>query len=968
MGVALHNARLFNETQEALARQTATSDVLQVISESPTDVQPVFDIIAERAAALTNARYCLVTRFDGEWLHLASLHGVNAEGTAALRDAWPQRLEGSTSIAARAIRQRGVINVADLMAESDADYSPSMKRVVERAGFRSGLSVPMLHGEQIVGAITVNRAETGLYADKEVALLQTFARQAVVAIENVRLFNETREALHEVEERTTELTESLEYQTAISEVLRVISESPTDVAPVFEVIMDCGMRLFQPRNMAIMRTDGRLIHVAATRNWSAQAIAQAAGVYPLPVDEHSLAGRVILARQTIAVEDTQDERAYALAPLARTGGWRRMVAAPMLRDGLPVGTIHVAWPDAGQTPQRQIDLLQTFADQAVIAIENVRLLNETKEALEQQKASAEVLSVISNSVSDSAPVFEAIVQSCQRLFGSASAIISLVGEDGMVRHEAIAVTPRQQDMTAEDARRFLDRGYPRPLAQGYQSYPIRKRRVVHYPDMINGPGVPEAMRQMGRDVGNFSMLIAPMLWQGEGIGTIHVTRFPPQPFSDKEIALLKTFADQAVIAIQNARMFKDTHEALERQTATAEILRVISESPTDVQPVFEAIVQSGVRLFAGAAVAISRPEDGEVRSVAIAEGDPERAARWRNVFPFPLSREFVHGAAILDCQTIDIPDVLETGGQFAAGKKNLSPAGYRAMTVVPMVREGTAIGAIAVVRLTPGSLSAKQMALLQTFASQAVIAIENVRLFNETKEALEQQTATADVLQVIGASVADTQPVFDKIVDSCRRLFATTETDIFIVDDSAQLHLAAAHGPAREALRRSFPRPLAGGGIELAIQQRRVLHYRDVLADADVPAGAAHRGRAGRHRHLFAGGGADDVGGPRHRRDHRRAPARHRLFRQGARPAQDLRRPGRDRDPERAPVQADAGSASRGRSRERGQERLPGDDEPRDPHADERGDRHERAAARHAAHRRAARLRHARSATRATRC
>ncbi len=570
MGVALQNAQLFNETQEALARQTATSDVLQVISESPTDVQPVFDVIAERATALTNARYCLVTRFDGEWLHLASLHGVNPEGTTALRQVWPQRLEGSSSIAARAIRQRDVVNVANLLDESDADYAPAMKRVVEAAGFRSGLSVPMLQGEHIVGAITVNRAETGRYADKEVALLQTFARQAVVAIENVRLFNETKEALHKVEERTTELTESLEYQTAISEVLRVISESPTDVAPVFEVIMDCGMRLFQPRNMAIMRTEGRSIDVAATRNWSAEAIAQAAGVYPLPVDEHSLAGRVILARQTIAVEDTQDERAYALAPLARTGGWRRMVAAPMLRDGLPVGTIHVAWPDAGQTPQRQIDLLQTFADQAVIAIENVRLLNETKEALEQQKASAEVLSVISNSVSDSAPVFEAIVQSCQRLFGSASAIISLVGEDGMVRHEAIAVTPQQQDMTAQDARRFLDRGYPRPLAQGYQSYPIRKRRVVHYPDMINGPGVPEAMRQMGRDVGNFSMLIAPMLWQGEGIGTIHVTRFPPQPFSDKEIALLKTFADQAVIAIQNARLFKQTQEARAQAEAANE--------------------------------------------------------------------------------------------------------------------------------------------------------------------------------------------------------------------------------------------------------------------------------------------------------------------------------------------------------------------------------------------------------------
>jgi len=284
--IAIQNVRLFNETQEALARQTATSDVLRVISESPTDVQPVFDIIAERAAALTGARYCLVTRFDGEWLHLASLHGVNPEGAAALRGVWPQRLEGSTSIAARAIRQRGVVNVADLLAESDADYAPSMKHVVEVAGFRSGLSVPMLHDQQIVGAITVNRSETGLYPEKEVTLLQTFARQAVVAIENVRLFNETKEAL--------------EQQTASAEVLQVISGSLADAQPVFDKIAQSCRQLFASEQVGVflVRDDGWL-HVG---HWYGTAMQAIARTFPRPL-EQTVTAQVLRDQAPVHVAD-----------------------------------------------------------------------------------------------------------------------------------------------------------------------------------------------------------------------------------------------------------------------------------------------------------------------------------------------------------------------------------------------------------------------------------------------------------------------------------------------------------------------------------------------------------------------------------------------------------------------------------------------------------------------------------------
>ncbi len=305
----------------------------------------------------------------------------------------------------------------------------------------------------------------------------------------------------------------------------------------------------------------------------------------------------------------------------------------------------------------------------------------------------------------------------------------------------------------------------------------------------------------------------------------------------KVVGALSDITQRKRAEIELRRARDQAQEALEQQTATAEILRVISSSPTDTQPVFEAIVRSGLKLFANAAVAVALPDGDEVRVAAIAESDPERAAAWRGRFPFPLTREYMHGAAILDRRLIDIPDAQQADGEFERGIRNFIASGYRAATFMPMLLGDVAVGCLTVLRRLPGPLSDKQLALLRTFADQAVIAIENVRLFNETRESLEQQKASGEVLTVISSSIADTAPVFDKILESCERLFEGRIVGLNLVGEDGRLHIGAYHGAHREEFERIFPLPVTSDtGSGLSIVERRVVHYPDAEHGEGVPA------------------------------------------------------------------------------------------------------------------------------------
>ncbi len=484
-----------------------------------------------------------------------------------------------------------------------------------------------------------------------------------------------------VEQRTAEVTEALDYQTAISEVLRVIGRSPTDVTPVFEAIMDSARRLFGTTIGAAFRYDGRMVHLIATHGWSSEALQDARRLYPAPPNPAMLSGRVILSGQAQTIADTHADPAYD-PTTAQVGQWRRMIGAPMVKDGAPVGAIVVAWGNPGETPQRQADLLKTFADQAVIAIENVRLFNETKEALEQQTATAEVLQVISSSVADTEPVFERILASTERLCECRRTAIFLAPGDGQLHLAAMHGAPG----TTAGTR------YPRPFDQTAGPMVIGERRQVYLPDVVNGPGVPPSLRQAGQQAGNFSILMTPMVWEGRGVGMITVSREPNVGFNDKELGLLRTFADQAVIAIQNARLFNETKEALERQTATAEILKVISNSPTDVQPVLEAVAERSGLLCRAEGARVWLPDGDQLRAMTGYGGSYSSLSRAEVL---PIAGKSVGARAFRDRRSVHVEDVLTVMDTEYPGVRELqSRYGFRTVLAVPMLREGKAVGVI----------------------------------------------------------------------------------------------------------------------------------------------------------------------------------------------------------------------------------------------------------------------------------
>jgi PAS domain S-box-containing protein len=851
--IAIENAQLLGEVQErnrelteTLAQQTATSDILRVISSSPTDAQPVFDIIAERAARLCEADVGVVSRVDGSFLQLAAIHGVTREGVEAVLQVFPMPLDFE-AVTARVYRERAVVHVQDVMA----DPTYAMKSEAVAGGWRGGLGAPMLRDGQVIGVIFVGRSLPGPFSEQRIELLRTFADQAVIAIENVRLFTE-------VQARNRDLIESLEQQTATSEILRAISSSPTDIRPVLETVVQAAARFCGAPDVAILRLDGDVLRGAASVGPFGRELASRSGgieTLELPVSTGSVSGRAVLARRTVHVHDLAAEPEDELPvgrDLQRRFGHHTLVATPLLREGTPLGAIVLFRTEVLPFSDRQLELVKIFADQAVIAIENVRLFQEIEarnaaltEALEQQTATSEILRVISSSPTDVRPVFDAIVASAVRLCG---------GRHGtLYRRHGDMVDCVAHHNVSPDIQDLLRRVFPRPVRVGTSAHfhrALLQGTVESIPDIEADPTLPPRVLEVYRRHEMRSVVMVPLLGQREVLGVLVVGHGAVAAFSESHMALLRTFADQAVIAIENVRLFNELEvrnraltETLEQQTATSEILRVISSSPTDVQPVFDTIVRSVVTLCDGLFSALFRYDGELIHQVAQHNFTPEGLEEVRRLYPVRPSRAHGSARAILERGIVHIPDV-EADPEYKAHTLTRA-VGLRSGLYVPMMREGQPVGVIMVARAEAGPFSDAQIALLKTFADQAVIAIENVRLFTELDarnrdltNALEQQTATANVLRVMSGSATDTQPVFDAIVRSavrlCRARFALVyqlEGDVirFVTHDN----LPAA---AVDQFQRTFPQRLSESGtlVARAILRGEVVNVADIAAEPNV--------------------------------------------------------------------------------------------------------------------------------------